>query len=49
VIGDEMIDIDSYCVWGVPGDVVLKELLIKNSAMDDLGVPFKVVVGKVGM
>ena len=28
--------------------MVLRELLLKHSAMDDLGLPFKVVVGKVG-
>lgn len=32
----------------ISGDVVLRELLLKASAMDDLGLPFKVVVGKVG-
>ena len=26
----------------------MKDLLLKNSAMDDLGLPFKVVVGKLG-
>ena len=30
------------------GDVVLRDLFLKTSALDDLGLPFKVVVGKLG-
>ncbi|ODN02737.1 Vacuolar protein sorting-associated protein 13A [Orchesella cincta] len=33
-------------IWG--GDVVLRDLLLRNSALDDLNVPFKIVVGKLG-
>ncbi|CAL8090191.1 unnamed protein product [Orchesella dallaii] len=33
-------------IWG--GDVVLRDLLLRNSALDDMNVPFKIVVGKLG-
>lgn len=31
------------------GDVILNDLVLRNSALDDMNVPFRIVVGKLGM